>query len=92
MPTWITPRIVLPCLSALTLANATYAQAVAEYAAKSAAGALSGSGSGAHLGACRIDSTLIPCARQFYPVTFQVVIVAICIFVATFLLRKGRRV
>jgi hypothetical protein len=92
MPTLVPPRSVRRCLGALALANAAYAQAAVEYAAKSASGALSGSGSDVHLGACRIDSTLITCVRQFYPVMFQVVIVAICVFAATLLFRTGRKV
>ena len=92
MLTLISPRIALGCLCAFALANATYAQAVAEYAAKSATGALSGSGSGVQLGACQVDSTLITCVRASYPVTFYVVILAMCVFVGTLMLRKGRRV
>jgi hypothetical protein len=92
MPTLIPPRFVPRFLCALPIATAAHAQAVVEYAAKSATGALSGSGSGVHLGACRVDSTLLTCARQFYPVTFQIVILAMCVFVGTLMFRKGRRV
>jgi hypothetical protein len=84
-------RVLLRSLCALALSTAAYAQAVVEYAAKSATGAISGSGSGVHLGACPVDSTLITCVRQFYPVTFQVVILAMCAFVGTLMLRRGRR-
>jgi hypothetical protein len=65
---------------------------VVEYAAKSATGAISGSGSVVYLGACRVDGTLITCARHSYPVTFQIVILAMCVFVGTLMFRKGRRV
>ena len=92
MLTVISPRIAQRCLCALAMANTTYAQAVAEYAAKSATGALSGSGSGVQLGACRVDSTLITCVRASYPVTFYVVILAMCVFVGTLMLRKARGV
>lgn len=92
MPTLIPSRLVVGCLCALSIATAARAQAVVEYAAKSATGALPGSGSGVHLGACRVDSTLITCARQFYPVTFQIVILAMCVFAGTLMFRKGRRV
>jgi hypothetical protein len=82
-------RIVLRCLCALAIAIAARAQAAVEYAAKSAAGAVSGSGASAHLGACRVDSTLIPCIRQFYPVAFYVAVAAICVFLWS-LFRKSR--
>jgi hypothetical protein len=91
-PTLIPPRFVLLFLCALSIATAARAQAVVEYAAKSATGALSGSGSGVHLGACRVDSTLMTCARQSYPVTFQVVILAMCVFVGTLIFGRCRRV
>jgi hypothetical protein len=83
-------RIVLRCLCALALATVARAQAVAEYAAKSATGALAGSGSSAHLGACPVDSTLVPCIRQFYPVTFYIVVVAICVFLGRLMYPKSR--
>jgi hypothetical protein len=92
MPTLIPHRFVLLFLCALSIATAARAQAVVEYAAKSATGALSCSGSVVYLGACRVDSTLITCAGQSYPVTFQIVILAMCVFVGTLMFRKGRRV
>src|SRR5690349_18407090 len=92
MPTSSHSRFVLQCLCALSIPTAARAQAVVEYTAKSATGALSGTVSGVHLGACRVDGTLITCARQFYPVTFQIVILAICVFVGMLMFRKGRRV
>ncbi len=81
-------RVVLRCLYALAIATTLSAQAAVEYAAKSASSALSGSGSVAHLGACRMDSTLIPCIRQFYPVTFYISVAAICLLLGTLLLSQ----
>ena len=86
----VPPLVLTRCLCAFALATAAYAQAVVEYAAKSATGALSDSGSRVHLGACPVDDTLITCVRQLYPVTFQVVI-GMCAFVGTLMLRRGRR-
>jgi hypothetical protein len=83
-------RMLFPCLCALALATDARAQAIVEYAAKSATGALSGHVTTAHLGACRVDSTLVPCLRQFYPATFYVAIAAICIFLATLMYRNSR--
>jgi hypothetical protein len=92
MPTLIPPRIVLGCLCALALANAAYAQAAAEYAVKSSTGALSGSGSSIHLGACPVDTSLISCVSHYYPVSIQIAILALCVFVGTLMFRRGRRV
>ncbi|MFL6352547.1 MAG: hypothetical protein ACJ74Z_11940 [Bryobacteraceae bacterium] len=83
------PRIGLGCLYALAPGTVAHAQAAAEYAAKSATSALPG-GSSAHLGACRIDSTLLPCIRQFYPTTFYVVVAAFCIFLFVLMYPKRR--
>jgi hypothetical protein len=83
-------RIILRCLCALALAIAACAQAAVEYAAKSATGAVSGSGTSAHLGACRVDSTLVPCIRQFYPVAFYVAVAAVCVFLGSLVFRKSR--
>jgi len=79
------------CLCALSVASAARAQAVVEYAAKSATSAVSGTSGGASLGACRVDSTVISCLRQNYPVAFQVVIVAICLLVAILIFRPRQR-
>jgi hypothetical protein len=92
MPALIPSRIVLRLLCALSIATVARAQAVVEYATKSATGALTGSSSGVHLGACPVDGTLITCVRQFYLVTFQVVMLAMCVFAGTLVFRKGRRV
>jgi len=77
-------------ICALALAAAARGQAVVEYAAKSATSALSGSGSSAHLGACRVDSTFVTCIRQFYPATFYVAVAVICVFLGTLMYRKSR--
>jgi hypothetical protein len=66
------------------------AQAAVEYAAKSATGALSGDGSGMHLGACRLDSTVIHCVKQFYPRMFYVAIVVICVLLSALMYPKSR--
>ena len=78
------------CLCALSIASAARAQAVVEYAAKSATSAASGT-SGASLGACRVDNTVISCLRQNYPVAFQVVLVVICLLVAILIFRPRQR-
>ena len=79
------------CLCALSVASAARAQAVVEYAAKSATSAASGTSGGASLGACRVDSTVISCLRQNYPVAFQVVLVVICLLVAILVFRPRQR-
>lgn len=82
--------IVLRCSCVIVLATIADAQATVEYAAKSAAGAVSGGVSSAHLGACQIDSMLVPCIRQLYPVTFYVAVVAICVFLLILMFPKRR--
>ena len=79
------------CLCALSVASAARAQAVVEYAAKSATSAVSDTSGGASLGACRVDSTVISCLRQNYPVAFQVVLVVICLLVAILIFRPRQR-
>jgi hypothetical protein len=79
------------CLCALSIASAARAQAVVEYAAKSATSAVSGTSGGASLGACRVDNTVISCLRQNYPVAFQVVVVVICLLVAILIFRPRQR-
>jgi hypothetical protein len=83
-------RIALRSLSAVSLTSVAHAQAAVEYAAKSATSVLSGGGSGAHMGACPLDSTLIPCIRQFYPVTFYVAVAAICVLLGSLMYPKRR--
>jgi hypothetical protein len=78
-------------LCALSVAAVARAQAVVEYAAKSAVSAGSGTPGGASLGACRVDSTLISCLRQNYPVAFQVVLVVICLLAAVLVFRPRQR-
>lgn len=78
-------------LCVLSIASAAHAQAVVEYAAKSATSAASGTSGGASLGACRVDSTVISCLRQNYPVAFQVVLVVICLLVAILIFRPRQR-
>jgi hypothetical protein len=83
-------RIALRYLWALTLATAAHAQAAVEYAAKSATSALSGGAKQAHLGVCPVDSTLVPCVRQFYPVTFYVAAAVICVLLWALMHPKRR--
>jgi hypothetical protein len=83
-------RILWRCLCAFVLATAACAQAIVEYAAKSATGTLAAHGTTAHLGACRVDSTLVPCLRQFYPATLYAAVTAICILLATLMYRNSR--
>lgn len=86
----IPPRIVLQCVWALTLATVAHAQAAVEYAAKSATSALAGGASSAHLGACRVDSMLVPCIRQVYPLTFYVAVAAIGVFLGALMYPKRK--
>lgn len=79
------------CLCAFSVASAARAQAIVEYASKSATSAVSGTSGGASLGACRVDSTVISCLRQNYPVAFQIVLVAICLLVAILVFRPRQR-
>jgi hypothetical protein len=83
-------RTSLPCLLPLTLGTVAYAQAAVEYAAKSATSALSGAGRVAHVGVCVVDSMLVPCIRQFYPVTFYVAVAAICVLLGALMYPKRR--
>jgi len=78
-------------LCALSVASAARAQAIVEYAAKSATSVASSNSGGASLGACRLDSTVISCLRQNYPVAFQIVLVAICVLAAILVFRPRQR-
>jgi hypothetical protein len=82
---------VLRFLGGLCLATAASAQAIVEYAAKSAAGAASRSGSDLYLGACPVDRTLIPCVRHLYPLAFQIVMLSIFVFLAAALVVRNLR-
>jgi hypothetical protein len=82
---------VLRCLGGLCLATAASAQAIVEYAAKSAAGAGTRAGSDLYLGACPVDRALIPCVRQLYPVAFQIVVLSICVLLGAVLIVRNLR-
>jgi hypothetical protein len=43
-----------------------------------------------YIGACRVDSSLISCAREFYPFTAALIFLLICVGVATFLVLRNR--
>ena len=83
-------RIALRYLWALTLPTVAHAQAAVEYAAKSATSALSGGARQAHLGVCPLDRTLVPCVKQFYPVTFYVAAGIICVLLWALMYPKRR--
>ncbi len=85
----IPSRMILRCLYAIAFATVARAQAAFEYAAKSGS-ALSGAGSEMHVGACRLDSTLIPCVKQYYPGAFYLGIVVICLALGTLFYPKRR--
>ena len=83
-------RMAFRCLCSVTLVTAAHAQAAVEYAAKSATGAVSGAASSPHLGACPLDSTLVPCLRQFYPATFYAAVAIICVLLLGLIYPKRR--
>jgi len=80
----------LRCLWALALSTIADGQAAVEYAARSAGSTLSANGSSVQLGVCQLDSTLIPCVRQYYPLTFYVAIAAVCVFLGGIMYPKRR--
>jgi len=88
-------RSVLRSLGGVCLATAASAQAIVEYGAKSAAGAAAGVATGAgsdfYLGACPVDRSLIPCVRQLYPLTFQIVMLSICVLLGAALMARNLR-
>jgi hypothetical protein len=43
-----------------------------------------------YAGACRVDSSLISCAREFYPFTSALIFLGICVAVATTLVLRNR--
>ena len=83
-------RMPLRCVWALALATIADGQAAIEYAARSGASALSGNGSSLHLGVCQLDSTVVPCVRQYYPAAFYVAIAALCVFLGAVTYPKQR--
>ena len=87
----IPPRFVRQGICALGFTTAAWAQAAVEYAARSAAGAVSATGGDFHVGACQVDRTLIACVSHLYPKAFQLVMLAICVFIGTVLMVRNRR-
>ena len=81
--------MIFRSLCALAFATIARGQAALEYAAKSG-GALSGAGAGIHVGACPLDSTLIPCVKQLYPGAFYIGVIAVCLALGALLLPKRR--
>ena len=73
----------------LGLSGGLFAQAIVEYAAKSASSAAAGQDRGSLLGGCPLDSALISCINQHYPVAFKVAVVGLCV-VGLMMFRKGR--
>ena len=84
-------RRVLQFLGGLCLTTTASAQAIVEYAAKSAAGAASGAGSDFRIGACPVDAALIPCLRHLYPMPFQISILVVCILIGSAVMLRNRR-
>ena len=81
-------NLILRCVGLVGLATLAHAQAAVEYAAKSSE--VLGAGGGMHLGACPVDSMLVPCLKQSYPTTFYFGIVAICIALGYLVYPKSR--
>ena len=84
----IASRFIVSCLSAISFASIALGQAAVEYAAKSSA--VSDAGNGAHLGACPLDSMLVPCFKQSYPAAFYTAIVVICLALGVLVYPKSR--
>lgn len=72
----------------LAFAANLHAQAGVEYAAKS--GAFSGAAGRMHVGACRLDSTLVSCVKHYYPLPFYIALVTIFLVLAVFMYPKRR--
>ncbi len=70
----VVSRLAVAILVVLSCATVGYSQAAVEYALKSAGSAVSGSGTGAAIGGCRVDSTVLTCLSRSYPKTFIIVI------------------
>ena len=81
-------------LAALALAcTATAAaQAAVEYAARSSASAVSSAGSDLQMGVCPVNASLFRCMRDYYPLTFKVCVVGICLILAAAIMRSFRSV
>ena len=83
---WV--RFSLGCLAAILVQASARAQAVVEYAAKAAGSAISSAGSSggaAHLGACRVDSSVVSCLQHYYPEKFELSLLLFVLAVTTFM-------
>lgn len=79
-----------PACYAGGFATSLHAQAAVEYATKSASSALSHGGAGIHLGVCPVDSAVVSCVHQYYPMPFYVGIIGICLLLGLLLYPKRR--
>ena len=84
-------RLCLACVYAGALTASLQAQAAVEYAAKGAGSALSNASDRVHFGVCPLNSSLIPCIHEHYPVPFYVAAALVCL-VFWSLFRPKRRV
>ncbi len=66
-------RLALGLLAALACATVGYSQAAAEYALRSSGSAASAGG--AHIGGCKLDSTVVTCLSRAYPKATIIVVV-----------------
>lgn len=80
------PIVCFAC--ALFFAIIAMAEATAAYTAKPAVTAVLAFDF--YLGGCRVDSSLISCASAFYPFTFALTFLGICVTVAIALVLRNR--
>jgi hypothetical protein len=81
-------RPILHCLCALSFVMLVMVEATASYTARPAVDAVLAMDF--YLGACRVDMSLISCAKEFYPLTSALTFLVICITVAIALVLRNR--
>jgi len=81
-------RSILRCMCALSFVMLVMAEATASYTARPAVDAVLAMDF--YLGACRVDTSLISCAKEFYPITSAFTFLATCVTVAILLTLRNR--
>ena len=81
------PRLTLTILAVLACTTVGYGQAAVEYGLKSAASAVSASGTSATVGGCKVDSALLACLSRSYPKTTIISIGLLAVMILRWLTR-----
>jgi hypothetical protein len=79
---------IVACVCGLFFAIMAMAEATAAYTAKPAA--TSNLATDVYLGSCRVDTSLISCAREFYPFALPLSFLGICVTAAIALVLWNR--